>query len=349
MCSPKQLLNSRLNAAAFAVTLCILTPIVCAQTSSDNPIAVTPAASAGYTYSNLKYHILPAMTPAGQTALAAQRLGTTPPTAKAAATIASVPAPGFYPDDLDYFGGPVVTDLRSHTVFLNSASCGGVAKCWGNPEKFLTDLGLSTYIHVTDQYTKTSGTYLLGAHVFETLTLYTNTVDESQLFGAVHDAAVSLKTPGGYHHEFHVFLPQGIDTCFDLTSVCYSPDNPSSFAFCAYHGSIVFSDIGHVMFSVEPYQNVPGCQAAPPDPNGILTDSTNSVLAHELIETITDPDINAWIANQSLIARGAEIGDLCEPTGNAKFQFLDPVVTLNGHPYEIQLMYSNQFHACSPQ
>jgi hypothetical protein len=174
-------------------------------------------------------------------------------------------------------------------------------------------------------------------------------VDQSQLFGAVHDAAVALGTPAGYTHEFHVFLPKGIDTCFDLTTECYSPDNPSTFVFCAYHGSIVFSDIGHVLFSVEPYQNVPGCQAAPPDPNGILADSTDSVLAHELIETITDPDINAWIADQSLIARGAEIGDLCEPTGNSKFQFLDPVVALNGHNYEIQLMYSNHFHACSPR
>jgi hypothetical protein len=77
---------------------------------------------------------------------------------------------------------------------------------------------------------------------------------------------------------------------------------------------------------------VPGSSA---DPNGILADSTNSVLAHELIETITDPDGTSWIANQSLIASGAEIGDLCEPTGNSKFQFLDPVVTLNGHRYEV--------------
>jgi hypothetical protein len=67
------------------------------------------------------------------------------------------------------------------------------------------------------------------------------------------------------------------------------------------------------------------------------------------IETITDPDIDAWIANESLIARGAEIGDLCEPTGNSKFQFLDPVLILNGHKYELELMYSNFYHACSPR
>lgn len=346
----KQFLNARLSVSAFAIALFTLAPIAFAQSTSDNPLRVTPAASAGYSYSNLKYHILPANTAAGQLALAARQFGTSIATAKpTSSSIPSVPAPGFYPDDLNYFGGPVVTYMSSHAVYLNSTSCGGVATCWGNPEQFLTDLGLSTYIHVTDQYTKTSGTYLVGRHVFETLTMYTNTLDESQLFGAVHDAVAALRLPGGYNHEYHVFLPKGVDTCFDQTTECYSPDNPSAFVFCAYHGSIVFSDIGHILFSVEPYQNVPGCQAAPPDPNGILADSTNSVLAHETIETITDPDINAWIADSSLIASGAEIGDLCEPIGNAKFQFLDPVLILNGHKYELQLMYSNHYHACSPQ
>jgi len=149
------------------------------------------------------------------------------------------------------------------------------------------------------------------------------------LIAVVHDSAVALGvTSGGYNHEFHVFLPAGIDTCFPGDTVCYSPDNPTTFAFCAYHGSVVFSDIGHVMFSVEPYQNVPGCQAAPPNPNGMLADSTNSVLSHETIETITDPDGDAWIADNSLIAAGAEIGDLCEPTGNDNAQFLDSYVNL---------------------
>jgi hypothetical protein len=348
MSSSKRSLTLMLSSATLVALLCIVVPVVSAQDEGVT-VNVTPAASAAYTYSNLRYHILPANNTAGQSALAAQRLGSTVSTTPVKAAIATVPAPGFYPDDLDYFGGPVVTDMRSHAVYLNAASCGGVAKCWGNPEGFLHDLGLSTYIHVTDQYTKTSGTYGVGVHVFEHFTMFTNVIDQSDLLALVHDAAVALGTPGGYGHEFHVFLPKGVDTCFDLSSVCYSPDNLSTFVFCAYHGSVVFSDIGHVMLSVEPYQNVPGCQAAPPNPNGMLADSTNSVLAHELIETITDPDINAWIADESLIARGAEIGDLCEPIGNSKFQFLDPTLILNGHKYELQLMYSNFYHACSPR
>jgi len=349
MSGSKQPLIWRLNVAALVVALSILVPCIFAQDNADISIKVTPAAKAGYTYSNFQYHIFPANTAAGQSALAAHNFGTAIPKNKAKGSIAAVPAPGFYPDDLVYFGGPVVTDMLSHAVYLNSSTCGGVATCWGNPEKFLTDLGLSTFIHVTDQYTGTSGVYGVGPHIFANLTMFTNELDQSDLFGLVHDAAAALGTPGGYGHEYHVFLPPGVDTCFDETAECYSPDNPSAFVFCAYHGSLTFSDIGHVLFSVQPDQNVPGCQAAPPDPNGILADSTNSVLAHETIETITDPDIDAWISDSSLLSAGAEIADLCEPLGNTAFQFLDPVLTLNGHKYEVQLMYSNFYHACSPK
>jgi hypothetical protein len=350
MISPRQFPAPLLNVAALFVLLCIAVPFAWAQDNEDNAINVSPAANARYTYSNFRYHILPANTAAGKTARAAGRLGTAVPNLQTQAAIATVPSPGFYPDDLDYFGGPVVTNLLSHPLYINASSCGGVASCWGNPERFLTDLGFSTFIHVTDQYTKTSGRYVLGQHVFASMRMFTNTVGQSELLGAVHDAAAALGTPSGHGNEFHIFLPKGVDTCFDQTSTCYSPDNPPSFFFCAYHGSVTFSDIGHVLFSVEPYQNVNGCQAGPPNPNGILADSTNSVLSHELIETITDPDGNAWIANNSLIASGAEIGDLCErgvPSGKPFFD--DPILFLNGRKYQLQLEYSNRFHACSPR
>lgn len=81
----------------------------------------------------------------------------------------------------------------------------------------------------------------------------------------------------------------------------------------------------------------------------MLADSTNSTLSHEVIETITDPDGDAWVANHSLSASGSEIGDHCEPIGNTNDKFLDSYLNLNGHTYELQLEYSNRFHACAPK
>ncbi len=63
---------------------------------------------------------------------------------------------------------------------------------------------------------------------------------------------------------YHVFLPPGTDECFDNTySVCYSPDHLTTWFFCAYHGFVDFPDIGHVIYSVEPYQNNSGCDEPP--------------------------------------------------------------------------------------
>jgi hypothetical protein len=322
-------------------------------------VSAADRVAATYSVSHFRYHIFPANTQAGRVAVAARNFGT-PITSHTsgitrsttlATTVPSVPPPGFYGEDLVNFGGAKLMSTKSHPVYVNMASCGGtVALCWGNPVQFLTDLSNSTFIHLTDQYvgTVSNNRYPAGTSATATVPLYvSNVVGQDDILAVVHTAAKALGT--GYGHIYHVFLPKGVDTCFDLTSSCYSPDNPSSFFFCAYHGSVTYSDIGHVLLSVEPYQNVPGCQAAPPNPNGILADSTNSVLSHELIETITDPDPGSgWVSDKSLIVAGAEIGDLCEPLGNSSAQFLDPTLTLNGKKYELQLEYGNNYHACTP-
>lgn len=333
--------------------LCFAAIQLYAQEEEATRVDVTAADQFAGTYSasNFRYHILPANTAAGKNALATRSFGTPMTKSKTtslAATITSVPAPGFYPEDLVYFGGKFLATTTPHAVYVNTSSCGTVTTCWGNPVKFLSDLSNSSFIHLTDQYVGSTANnrYAPGTSASTTIALFgTNVIGQNEILTLVHAAAKTLGT--GYGHLYHLFLPSGIDTCFDLTTSCYSPDNPSTFTFCAYHGSITFSDIGHVLLSVEPYQNVAGCQAAPPDPNGILTDSTNSVLSHEQFESITDPDINAWISDKSLLAAGAEIGDLCEAVGNNGGQFLDPTVGLNGHTYEIQLEYSNHYHACA--
>lgn len=323
-------------------------------------VDVTAADSAAATFSasNFRYHITTANTPAGRTALASRNLGTPFTPVKAStrtvspaltpATILAVPPPGFYGEDLVNLGGKFVTTAKSHPIFVNTASCGTVATCWGNPVGFLTDLSNSTFIHLTDQYlgVTTANRYPPSTFVSTTVGLFvSNVVGQNEILTMVHAAAKTLGT--GYGQIYHVFLPKGVDTCFDLTSICYSPDNPASFVFCAYHGSVTFTDIGHVLFSVLPYANVAGCQSAPPNPNSMLIDSTNSLLSHELIETITDPDGDAWISDSSPAAAGFEIGDLCQSFTNLSGQALDPTLNLNGKNYELQLEYSNKYHACA--
>jgi len=144
---------------------------------------------------------------------------------------------------------------------------------------------------------------------------------------------------------YHVFLPKGVDTCFDLTSVCYSPDYQSSFVFCAYHSVFMYQG-KPVIFSVEPWMDAtvtfygktfPACGTLNVPKGTNRTDnSTASVLAHESIEAFTDPlPGSGWIN----FTDGQEIGDEC--------QAFSAVETLGSAKYYIQKMYSNSVHACA--
>ena len=268
---------------------------------------------------------------------AAARASSLAASTTASTSIPGVPAPGFYPADLsDPAGGAVVTTAKSHPVYVNCA-----ASCWGDPLIFLDHFDDSDFLHITDQYIGSTANdrYKEGTASSITYPIFTALTD-NDILQIAHAAAKAHGT--GYGHIYHIFLPQGVDVCFTGTTVCYSPDNPATFVFCAYHGSVDFKDIGHVLFSVEPFQDVPGCSVTQPSPNGSLIDSTSSTLSHELTETITDPDGTAWIALSSIGTFGEEIGDLCvDPFGN------EPVTILAGKPYEIQTEYSNKFHACA--
>jgi len=146
----------------------------------------------------------------------------------------------------------------------------------------------------------------------------------------------------GYGDIYHIFFAPGIDVCQDSAlTICYSPDNFNTFYFCAFHGSVDFTDIGHVLFSIEPYANVVGCQVNQPSPNSAETDSQANTVSHELEEAITDPDGDASWNAYDLALYGNENADTC---AQAYFDYATTV--LNGHAYEVQPIYSNQAHAC---
>ncbi|HJZ64247.1 MAG TPA: hypothetical protein VKD70_08015 [Candidatus Acidoferrum sp.] len=260
-----------------------------------------------------------------------------------------------FPADLSYFGGAVVPFAQSHPIFLLPHGSCPVATCWGNPESFLNDFGFSDLARIIDQYVgaHASNRYTLGDDFSFPYTPPATPLTDGTMRAIVH-AAVLASGERGYEHIFHVFLPPGQDECFSsAATVCYSPDKPSSFVFCAYHNSVTFSDVGHVLYTVEPFQNVPGCQVRPGTPNGQLIDSTNSNLSHELIETITDPDGDAWFNFTTNSLAGQEIADECQflsiiqvsPTSFAVFN--DPTVfTVGKHLYATQPEYNNLDHAC---
>ena len=266
------------------------------------------------------------------------------------------------PADLSYFGGPVLGSAVSHAIYLlpENHNCDQIKPCWGQPETFLGDLSSSDFVHVVDQYAGMagSGRYTVGAHATIRYKQTTARFSDAQIQAFVH--AVASKTgKSGYGHIYHVFLPPGQDVCLPSSSsdpddkICYSPDAPNDFAFCAYHSNVNFTTnkVGHVLYTVEPFQNVSGCAVRPGTPSGPLADSTYNSLSHELIETITDPDGSAWFNFTDAVLAGAEIGDECSFfifTASGAIFFDPSEVTLgNNHKYAIQPEYSNREHACA--
>lgn len=278
--------------------------------------------SAAYHVSDFSYHIFPT---------AAHRTG-------APAAVAPDKTKVVYPADLHNFGGPVMKTAAAYNVYINCK--GNDQSCWGKPEQFQQGLTNSTLFQLLKQYTKSGdGAYTFGGSQPVSYALYSNYIYDSDLFAILHLAA---KTYGvsGYTAVYHLFLPQGLDTCFDGTSVCYSPDNPSTWYFCAYHGSVKFSDVGTITYSVEPYQNVDGCRYQVPKGFDKLQNATDSTLLHETAEAITDPNPNTYkTAAWYNLAYQSEIADLCD--------YYPMTMKIGGTKYYVQSLYSNKHHGCA--
>jgi len=279
-----------------------------------------------------------------------------------------LPPPTFYPADLAQGPGPVVLDAQFHNVYVNC-----VPSCWDSPAIFENHLYASSFLHLVNQYVGSAapGRYSQGKSatvsypnsgiLFDNLTSTTNTGNGTgDIASILH--AVAAKFGTGYEHVYHVFIPKGTDVCL-ADGTCYSPDNINSWFFCGYHGYQEFPDIGHVLFTVEPYEDAYAiynglpfyaCTVGQPDstvdtyptPNGVEVDSQANVLSHETFETITDPDGDAWLLGPySLAFYGLldEIGDLCV---SQTFLYSAPILVA-GKPYYVQPEYSNKYHACT--
>jgi hypothetical protein len=281
----------------------------------SNPSSGAPAtAHLGYTVSEFTYHVMPLRTQA--------------------------PHPGantriLYPADLTDSGGPIMKTAAAYNLYVNCPAAN--ESCWGDPEGFQKSLTGSSFAKLLTQYTRSpASSYTLAGSSAVTYKTFTGVYFDNDLFTILHSAIAGGKLPTGFSHLYHIFLPKGAWTCFDGTRSCYSPGRNGTFAFCAYHAYVRFSDIGLVVYSVEPYQNVSGCASKASAGASALTNSTASTLGHETFESITDPGQKfAWFN----FTFDEEVADLCET--------YEWNITVGGTKYSIQPMYSNKYHACA--
>jgi len=257
--------------------------------------------------------------------------------------IAAAPAilQSFFPDDLGYYGGPVVTSAQHVNVWWGE----GDGSTWGNPDTYEYYLNLSNMIEVLDRYTgqaKSNGHWPNANNWWSGgspgVLLY-----DSQVAATVQSLATFDRTtygqPLNYGTMYHVFLPPGTDECFDNPAYgCYNPDGaaPGPFAFCGYHSYTTLGDGTVVLYSVEPYGSVPGCEGSG---SANVANDTNNVLGHEIAETVSDPIPGTGWVGQWADNSGQENGDECAWTIIKQ--------KLDGHTYYTQDWYSDAHHDCT--
>ena len=132
---------------------------------------------------------------------------------------------------------------------------------------------------------------------------------DAQIASQVSSYVTSHSLPTGINVEYFVLTPVNVGSCFSSASTSCSYT-----AYCGYH---TYSGTGasQVVYADMPYAyGVSGCDvnlafgAGYPNVGGI--DPVVGIFSHELSETMTDPNLNAWFQIGGT-DHGYEIGDKC--------------------------------------
>jgi hypothetical protein len=214
-------------------------------------------------------------------------------------------------------GGPVLPSANIYVVY------------WGNPSDFRSDLedGLSKFFEGfgNSGYSNILTQYFRGA-LPPTAALAGTASDTS----APPPHAPKVKTIVTEACKFtgETVDPNGI--YFVVTS-----NSPANANYCAWH------DKGNCNGSQIPVVYLPNvdnvCDISSTNRNGYSrgTQSIVNYAAHELAETMTDPQINAW-----LDSRGQEVADKCDTS------YGKPVTLSNGTIWRVQKLWSNATGKC---
>ena len=244
---------------------------------------------------------------------------------------------------LTYYGGPLISNVKVVEVVYGTGLYIPQVTSTGTPSvgSFFAGVTNSQYIDWLGQYDKTQrigrgtfgGRFTITPAAADNGATVTDTEIQAEL--AAQIAAGHLPKPvtdstGHVNTLYTVYFRRDQMIC-DGTGYC------SGIQFCGYHGS--FLDNGQeILYTVEPdLFSISGCGT------GNAFQNTTSVQAHELIESITDPEIAqatnfapplGWY-NASL----GEIADICNGQHAT-------VVGGDGVTYTVQKGWSNSARAC---
>ena len=202
---------------------------------------------------------------------------------------------------ISYHGGPIMVGT-THVYVIWYGNWAG-----SNTPTLLTTLlsniGGSPYFNINTTYTNGAGTAVANVPMAVTQTndaLYSQgkSLSDARVQAVVNTAISSGALPSDPQHGVY----------FVLTSSDVTETSGFLTKYCGWHthGTVGGADIKY-SFVGDASANLSACAAQTTSPNGNPAgDAMASVVAHELEESVTDPDLNAWFDN-----RGYENADKC--------------------------------------
>ncbi len=221
---------------------------------------------------------------------------------------------------ISYHRGPVlVNGVNAYYIWYGNWS-GNTAKSLSNGSAGIlpvlaSGIGGSPYFNINTTYYNGSGVHVLNAVILAGQT-NDNYSQGTALSDAGVQAVVSAAISSG---ALGPADPKGV--YFVLTSADVNETSGFCTQYCGWHthGTISGTDIKYA-FIGNPDRCPSACSAQSTSPNGNLgADAMASIIAHELEEATTDPDLNAWYDK-----RGYENADKCAWTFGTTY------ITANG-------------------
>jgi len=209
---------------------------------------------------------------------------------------------------ISYHGGPVMSAAPANVYFIWYGN-------WlsNSAQSILPDL--INGMNATPYYNMNT-TYYDGAnaHIPNAVGMAGSTSDSYSQGAAIGDASVRSIVSSAISSGR---LPNdGNGVYFVLTSSDVNETSGFCTQYCGWHShaSVLGKDIKYA-FIGNPDRCPGACSAQTSSPNGNPgADAMASIISHELSETVTDPDLNAWYDSQ-----GAEDGDKCAWTFGAVY------------------------------
>ena len=237
---------------------------------------------------------------------------------------------------ISYHGGPLILGGQNGGVNVYLIWYGNWS---GNSATtiitdFLNAEGGSPYYKINTTYYNGSGT-----HVANAITLLGTTTDSYSQGTSLSDAQVQAVVNSAINGGRLPLDNNGL--YFVLTSADVTESSGFCTQYCGWHthGTINGSDIKYA-FVGNPDRCPSACEQQTISPNGNSgADGMVSIVAHELEEAVSDPDLNAWFDT-----RGQENADKCAWTFGTTYTTSNGSqanMNLGGHDYLVQQNWVN--------